>query len=74
MRMTRLFLTAFIVLIAGAAGQAVPQDATTQDGSQALQPPYYGKKICGFPRPDGVPEEVWENACEACTSMRPMFR
>ncbi len=52
-RMTRLFLTAFIVLIAGAAGQAVPQDARTQDGSQALQQPYYGKKICGYPRPDG---------------------
>jgi len=68
-RMTRLFLTALIVFMAGAAGMAIPQDAATQDGSQALQKQYYGKKICGYPKPDGVPDEVWENACEACTSM-----
>jgi len=28
-----------------------------------------GKKICGYPRPAGVPVEVWEDACEACTSV-----
>ena len=69
MRMTRLFLAALIVFMAGAAGMAVPQAATPQGGSQVLQQQYYGKKICGYPKPDGVPDEVWENACEACTSM-----
>jgi dipeptidase len=69
--MTRSFLTALIVFVAGAAGVAglaVPQ-VPVPDGSQALEKQYYGKKICGYPKPDGVPDEVWENACQACTSM-----
>jgi hypothetical protein len=39
--MTRLLLTALIVIVAGAAGLAVPQ-APAPDGTQALQKQYYG--------------------------------
>ena len=71
MRMRRVLVTGLVVLLAGAVGGADPQAPAPagQDDQQALQPSYYGKKICGFPKPDGVPQEVWENACEACTSM-----
>ena len=69
MRMTRLFCTGLIVLLAGVVGTAGPQDAKQQTGAQTIQPELYGKKICGWPRPEGVPNEVWENACEACTSV-----
>jgi len=68
-RMTRLFCTGLIVLLAGVVGTAGPQDAKLQTGTQTIQPELYGKKICGWPRPEGVPNEVWENACEACTSV-----
>lgn len=70
MPMPRAIVIGLIVLVAGAVGGAVSQAPSGQEGRQAIEPSSYaGKKICGWPRPDGVPEEVWENACEACTSV-----
>ena len=70
MRIRKLFLTAFIVMLAGVIGSAGPQDIQKKsDGQTTVQEPLVGKKICGYPRPEGVPQEVWENACEACTSV-----
>lgn len=70
MRSVRIVLTGFAVLLAGVlggggtlSGVAAPADPAVQ------QQDLSGKKICGYPRPEGVPEEVWENACEACTSV-----
>jgi dipeptidase len=68
-RKTRLFLIGLIVLVVGAAGMAVPQEAGRQDGTRVVQPQSSGKKICGWPKPEGVPQEAWEAACEACTSV-----
>jgi len=67
--MPRAVVIGLIVLLAGAVGAAVPQAPSGQDGGQAIEPSHLGKKICGWPRPDDVPEEVWENACTACTSV-----
>ena len=70
MRMHKLLLTGFVVLAAGLVGAAAPQEVRKAPGStieRASVPA--GKKICGYPRPEGVPVEVWENACEACTSV-----
>jgi dipeptidase len=68
-RMTRFLFTGLIVLLAGVVGTAGPQEATQQSGAQVIEPQIYGKKICGWPKPEGVSDEVWQNACEACTSM-----
>jgi dipeptidase len=68
-RMPKLIVTGLVVLLAGAVGSAVPQEAARQDGSQAISSQYYGKKICGWPRPAGVTQDAWEDACEACTSV-----
>ena len=69
MRMTRLLFTGLIVLLTGVVGTAGPQDAKQQSGAQVIEQEVYGKKICGWPKPEGVSDEVWQNACEACTSM-----
>lgn len=68
--MRKLLCTGLVALLCGVVGAARPQDPQSKsngtiDASQA----YAGKKICGFPRPEGVPVEVWENSCEACTSV-----
>lgn len=68
MRMSKYLWTAAAVLLAGAVGTAGTQKPAANAAAAALVDDY-GKKICGYPRPDGVPQEVWENACEACTSM-----
>jgi dipeptidase len=65
----RLVFTGLIVLLAGVVGTAGPKEATQQSGAQVIEPQIYGKKICGWPKPEGVSDEVWQNACEACTSM-----
>ena len=69
MRRTRLLLIGLIVLMTATAGMAIPQSAGPQGGAQVVEPQTYGKKICGWPRPAGVSQEDWENACEACTSV-----
>jgi len=68
-RHTRLLLIGLIVLMTATAGMAIPQSAGPQGGAQVVEPQTYGKKICGWPRPAGVSQEDWENACEACTSV-----
>jgi len=68
-RHTRLLLIGLIVLMTATAGMALPQSAGPQGGAQVVEPQTYGKKICGWPRPAGVSQEDWENACEACTSV-----
>jgi len=70
MRRRALFIAGFIVLLAGIIGAGGSQDVTKPFGGKVSQDDQWvGKKICGYPRPEGVPVEVWENACEACTSM-----
>jgi dipeptidase len=71
MRFARLVLTGFIVLLAGAVGTAGMQAPAQAPGTVTVQDveETFGRKICGYPRPEGVPQEVWENACEACTSV-----
>ncbi len=70
MRLQRLLVTGLIVLTAGAMSMAGRQDTRQAPGTRAASADSpYGKKICGYPRPEGVPQEVWENACEACTSV-----
>ena len=69
MRHTRLLLIGLIVMMTATAGMAIPQSAGPQGGAQVVEPQTYGKKICGWPRPAGVSQEDWENACEACTSV-----
>jgi dipeptidase len=68
-RHTRLLVIGLIVLMAGTAGMALPQGGGQQGGAQVVEPQTYGKKICGWPRPAGVSQEDWEDACEACTSV-----
>ncbi len=70
MRLNTLLLTGLIVVSVGVASATGPQDAQNAPSravSAAGAPT--GKKICGYPRPEGVPQEVWEDACEACTSV-----
>jgi dipeptidase len=71
MRMNKLLLTGLLVLSMGLLGTAGSQDQQQNTGTStaAAADGWVGKKICGYPRPEGVPEEVWENACEACTSV-----
>ncbi len=70
MRTFKYVLTGVVVLLTGTVGVAGPQaPAGRANEAASAQVEFYGKKICGYPRPDGVPQEVWENACEACTSM-----
>ncbi|HSK09063.1 MAG TPA: hypothetical protein VK911_05780, partial [Vicinamibacterales bacterium] len=70
MRIHKLVLTALLVASMGLLGTARADDQQKPAAPQAPSADeWVGKKICGYPRPDGVPEEVWENACEACTSM-----
>ncbi len=70
MRRHSLVLAGFLVVTAGLVGVAGRQSAPAGQGAQAAQASeFVGKKICGYPRPEGVPVEVWENACEACTSV-----
>jgi dipeptidase len=60
----------FILLAVGLIGAVGSQDVQKPSAVQgALPNEWVGKKICGYPRPEGVPVEVWENACEACTSV-----
>ena len=68
MRIRKLFFTGLIVMLAGVMGSAGSQDVQKKAGGEATDT-LVGKKICGYPRPEGVPVEVWENACEACTSV-----
>ena len=70
MRRHTFLLAGFLVVTAGLVGVAGRQSAPAGQGAQAVQgTELAGKKICGYPRPAGVPVEVWENACEACTSV-----
>ncbi len=70
MRTQKLLVTGLIVLTAGAMTMAGPQDPRQAAGGAAsVMETWGGKKICGFPRPAGVPQEIWENACESCTSV-----
>jgi dipeptidase len=70
MRKRGLFLLGFILLLAGVIGAVSSQGVPKASGGQVAQDDQFvGKKICGYPRPEGVPIEVWENACEACTSV-----
>jgi dipeptidase len=70
MRMHKILLSGLIVLLAGTVGMAGRQNAPKTSGNAVSQSDVFvGKKICGYPRPEGVPVEVWENACEACTSV-----
>ncbi len=70
MRRRGLFMLGFILLAVGLIGAASSQDVQKPSAVQgALPDEWLGKKICGYPRPEGVPVEVWENACEACTSV-----
>jgi dipeptidase len=70
MRKPGLFILGFVLLLAGVIGAAKSQDVQKPPAAQSVLPDeWVGKKICGYPRPEGVPIEVWENACEACTSV-----
>lgn len=70
MRLRRVLIAGLIVALAGVMGVARGQDGPQGTGVAASAPQVLdGKKICGYPRPEGVPQEVWENACEACTSV-----
>ncbi|HEY3384785.1 MAG TPA: C69 family dipeptidase [Vicinamibacterales bacterium] len=70
MRLRKFILAALIVAVAGTVGTAGQPTGSQQTAGKALQSDQWqGKKICGYPRPEGVPPEVWENACEACTSV-----
>jgi dipeptidase len=70
MRMHKLLLTGFIVLTAGLVGSAGQQEARKAPGAGVDQAIASSpRKICGYPRPTGVPEEVWEATCDACTSV-----
>ncbi|MBP1636879.1 MAG: peptidase dipeptidase [Acidobacteria bacterium] len=71
MRIQKLFLTGFLVASMGLLATAGTQDQQQKaSGGQApAADRWAGKKICGYPRPEGVPQEAWENACEACTSV-----
>ncbi len=70
MRKRGLFILGFILLAVGLIGAVGSQDVQKPSAVQgALPSEWLGKKICGYPRPEGVPVEVWENACEACTSV-----
>ncbi len=70
MRIQKLFFTGLLVAAMGLIGSAGNQAPQAPDASRAAaSDQWVGKKICGYPRPDGVPQEVWENACEACTSV-----
>jgi len=68
-RMTRLFLAALIVSWLAAAGMAVPREAAPQTGRRPCRSSTTARRSAATPKPDGVPDEVWENACQACTSM-----
>jgi dipeptidase len=70
MRRRGLFILGFVLLLVGLIGAVGSQDVQKPStGQTALPDQFVGKKICGYPRPEGVPVEVWENACEACTSV-----
>jgi dipeptidase len=70
MRRSTFGFALVIVALAGAFGASSGTGLLAQSGGTAVvQDAYPGKKICGWPRPSGVPQEVWENACEACTSV-----
>jgi dipeptidase len=70
MRRRGLFILGFVLLLVGMIGAVGSQDVQKPSAvPRALPDEWVGKKICGFPRPEGVPVEVWENACEACTSV-----
>jgi dipeptidase len=70
MRRQSLLLAGFLIVTACLVGVAGRQFAQADRGVQAAQDSdFTGKKICGYPRPEGVPVEVWENACQACTSV-----
>ena len=70
MRRRGLFILGFLLLAVGLIGAVGSQDGQKPSAVQeALPDEWVGKKICGYPRPEGVPVEVWENACEACTSV-----
>jgi dipeptidase len=70
MRSRGLLVLGFILLAVGLIGAVGSQETQKPSSAQgALPDEWVGKKICGYPRPEGVPVEVWENACEACTSV-----
>jgi dipeptidase len=70
MRRRGLFILGFLLLAVGLIGAVGSQDVQKPSAvAGALPDEWLGKKICGYPRPEGVPVEVWENACEACTSV-----
>jgi len=70
MRRRGLFILGFILLAVGLISAVGSQDVQKPSAVLgALPDEWVGKKICGYPRPEGVPVEVWENACEACTSV-----
>ncbi|MCX6552347.1 MAG: C69 family dipeptidase [Acidobacteria bacterium] len=70
MRRSSRLVALFIVVLAGAVGlTGAPGVLAQSGGAVSQQDELSGKKICGYPRPSGVPQEVWENACEACTSV-----
>ncbi len=71
MRRRGLVVLGFLLLaVGGLIGAVGSQDAQKPSAVQGgLPDEWVGKKICGYPRPEGVPVEVWENACEACTSV-----
>ncbi len=70
MRLHTLLIAGVMVVSVGVAGSARQQDVRrTSDAGAGVAGVPAGKKICGYPRPEGVPPEVWEDACEACTSV-----
>jgi dipeptidase len=70
MRRRGLFILGVLLLAVGLIGAVGSQDVQKPSAvAGALPDEWLGKKICGYPRPEGVPVEVWENACEACTSV-----
>ena len=69
MRTLKILLTVLLVATIGLVAVAARQSPPAQGGQSLQAGEFVGKKICGYPRPEGVPTEVWENACEACTSV-----
>lgn len=68
MKTHHLFAVGLLVVVIGLVGTAARQAITTP-GVVSKVDGVAGKKICGYPRPSGVPEEVWEATCDACTSV-----
>jgi dipeptidase len=70
MRIASRLVIGVAAVLAGTMGVALAQVTPAGQGQGTkVQDGFRGKKICGYPRPAGVPEEVWEASCESCTSV-----